>query len=71
MINNLNRVFVTIKMSEPAVDAIGMVPVKKVPNHNLLFKKSEEKRLDDLFQSKCHSVSIRTLDLVGWHYGLD
>jgi hypothetical protein len=36
-------------MSEPAVDAIGMGTIKKVPNHNLLFKKSEEKRLDDLF----------------------
>jgi hypothetical protein len=58
-------------MSEPAVDAIGMGTIKKVPNHNLLFKKSEEKRLDDLFQSKCHSVSSSIINLIGWHNGLD
>ena len=28
--------------------------LKAPPSHNLIFKKSEEERLDELFRTKCH-----------------
>lgn len=31
--------------------------VKRAPSHNQIFQAKEEKRLDELFQSKCHPVS--------------
>lgn len=36
-------------MSEPAVEPLGTGGIRKAPSHNLIFKKSEEKRLDELF----------------------
>lgn len=57
--------------AEPTVDIPAQGTFQE-PGHNLIFQKFEEKRLDELFQSKCHTVSLLTSHPIsGWHDGLD